>query len=825
VPSDSPAGLLRHADELAWNNNWLRAVPIYARAEQGFRKQGDAGHALYAHVSQVPPKMENSDLSQLIADLTADLKLPEASRSNVRLRILEMKAKCEEEYDADISRKTFAEVEQLAIRQGKPFLASRASGEQGILAFTLGDIAEASSRVKQAYAVAKYLGDPAAHVRYAEMIGFGLSHLGRPKQAMRFLDEAISTQRNHPEVATPVIAYNGKIDALSQLGQNKDAIALADQVIDIPRNRHMYGELQALLTSRSEVLSKLGKPNEAIAGYEEALGYARTLKAWRAISYTDAKLAAALEQTNQLSRALAAIDEAIAANQQNPQEMVLVPENLAIKARIRKKMGYLGEAENLYKQGASILDIMLAHVPTAETERLLLTELSDLYSGYFELLSNEGRFDEAFQVIEEAHGRIEAQDLEFDHTVIPHPLTADEGQLHALEVAFLKSEPNGDKGKFLQVMKSAEISSGNAPRERTATLTQLQSRLKPNELFIEYVLAAPHSYALAITSSTVKQHILPPKDQIEAEASKYRDALSKQKTDPKLGSEIFNHILNFLGEYPQAASLIVVPDGGLHLLPLSALITANGKYLFEVEPTSIAPSGTVLWLLRGRSPEPAGTLPYLGVAAFTMPSDPRPWIVRAASPQSTELVPLPESRNEVESIGAMMPQPSTILLGSGATKKKFQDLPLGNYRVLHLALHGFVDPVFPDKSAIVFAPSGGDNGRLEARDIRQLHLHADLVTLSACDTAVGPVGTSGVESVVAAFVQAGASSVVATLWELEDHASNKFMKAFYTHLQTVGKAEALRQAKLDLLHIGLPPYYWASYEIVGDSQGPLFPPK
>jgi len=63
------------------------------------------------------------------------------------------------------------------------------------------------------------------------------------------------------------------------------------------------------------------------------------------------------------------------------------------------------------------------------------------------------------------------------------------------------------------------------------------------------------------------------------------------------------------------------------------------------------------------------------------------------------------------------------------------------------------------------------------------------------------------------------------LWELEDHSSNTFMKAFYTHLGTVGKSEALRQAKLDLFHAGLPPYYWASYEIVGDSQGPLFPSK
>ena len=293
----------------------------------------------------------------------------------------------------------------------------------------------------------------------------------------------------------------------------------------------------------------------------------------------------------------------------------------------------------------------------------------------------------------------------------------------------------------------------------------------------------------------------------------------------KLGQQLFTDLLGFVAEYPKATSFIIVPDGNLHLLPFSALVEGNGKYLVEDKPDSIASSGTVLWLLRNHAPESAGMLPYLGVAAFTDAIDSRPWVLKAADAQTTKLLPLPESRNEVESIGAMMPKPSTILLGQQATKASFEALPLGSYRIVHLALHGYVDPVFPDRSAVVFAPVGDDNGRLEARDIRQLHLHADLVTLSACDTGVGPVGPSGVESVVAAFVQAGANSVVETLWELEDHASNKFMKAFYTQLRTVGKAEALRQAKLDSLHSGLAPYYWASYEIVGDSDGPLFPPQ
>jgi hypothetical protein len=83
---------------------------------------------------------------------------------------------------------------------------------------------------------------------------------------------------------------------------------------------------------------------------------------------------------------------------------------------------------------------MLAHVPTPEMERLLLTELEDLYSGYFELLSNDHRYSEAFRVIERAHGRIEAQELEFDHTEAPHNPTPEEKQLRALEVTLLRED-------------------------------------------------------------------------------------------------------------------------------------------------------------------------------------------------------------------------------------------------------------------------------------------------------------------------------------------------------------------------------------------------
>jgi CHAT domain-containing protein len=111
---------------------------------------------------------------------------------------------------------------------------------------------------------------------------------------------------------------------------------------------------------------------------------------------------------------------------------------------------------------------------------------------------------------------------------------------------------------------------------------------------------------------------------------------------------------------------------------------------------------------------------------------------------------------------------------------------------------------------------------LQAREIRGLHLKAKLITLSACNTGVGPVGEAGVANLVNAFIEAGADSVVSTLWELEDHTTEHLMAQFYAQLaHHERKVDALRAAQLELLDKGVPPYYWASFQVVGDPNGTL----
>jgi len=189
---------------------------------------------------------------------------------------------------------------------------------------------------------------------------------------------------------------------------------------------------------------------------------------------------------------------------------------------------------------------------------------------------------------------------------------------------------------------------------------------------------------------------------------------------------------------------------------------------------------------------------------------------------------LPETGEEVEEIGKIVGSGSVLLLGKDATESAFKKEPLDQFRVLHLAVHGFVDTQFPERSALVLGtdPSSGDDGLLQVREIIRLRLNAELTTLSACDSGVGKLqGQEGVSNLVEAFLVAGSRSVVASLWSADDTFASALMERFYQHLADHEDASsALRDAKLDLLkEYGnqVSPFYWAAFIPVGETSRPI----
>ena len=517
---DSPEALLKRADEMSWLNSWIAAAPLYHQAELQFLQERNLSKAPYARVSRMPAQSESSTtIPSQIALLRHDLILPEASDPETRLRILTVLGMLEVNYDSGLARETWADVEALAIRQHHYLLASRAIGEQGIAAFLLGDIGTAKKDVVRAWTVAK-VADPAAQIRYASMYGVGLVKLHKYKAALGPLNEAIKVAAKTRGAAYPTIAITAKIEALSGIGDNKHALALAAEEMQKVSAYHLAGHLYELYQTRADVYERMDNWSQAISDLTQSAVYARQLSYWRGLTQVDGLLAQAYLHQGDLQSALTAVNAAIDANRKIPDELYFVPKNLAIKAEVMERLGHVTASNDLYEKSADLLDALLSKVPTPMVERQLLSDLSMVYAGYFASLTDQGRMADAFRAIERARGRVEVQALAHHAVIEPGQPDAGQVRLTSLNVQLLNTDDANARSNILASIYAAEqqLSAGSSTMDIPPTpvqLSELQRDLQASELFVEYVLADPHSYALAITHNAVHRYTLPPKAELE----------------------------------------------------------------------------------------------------------------------------------------------------------------------------------------------------------------------------------------------------------------------------------------------------------------------
>jgi CHAT domain-containing protein len=190
------------------------------------------------------------------------------------------------------------------------------------------------------------------------------------------------------------------------------------------------------------------------------------------------------------------------------------------------------------------------------------------------------------------------------------------------------------------------------------------------------------------------------------------------------------------------------------------------------------------------------------------------------------LLPLPEAEAQVRAIARLYDPGTTAVRVGGEARESWLKAEASHYRILHLATHGRLDDTSPLYSQLVLAtPAAGENddGLLEAREILDLRLHADLAVLSACETGRGQAGAGeGLIGMSWAFFVAGCPATVASQWKVEAASTTRLMLAFHRELQAKHTAaEALRLAALaQLRHHERHPFYWAGFVAMGDADSP-----
>jgi CHAT domain-containing protein len=355
-------------------------------------------------------------------------------------------------------------------------------------------------------------------------------------------------------------------------------------------------------------------------------------------------------------------------------------------------------------------------------------------------------------------------------------------------------------------------------------LDRVERSLSPSSLILEYVVADPQSYCLVISHGGCRLVPLGSRERINTLIMAYLKAIKAKQPARDEGRQLYDALLQPISEAAKAETLVVIPDGPVHLVPFEGFVDQSQRYLVETHTVIYEPSATSFYLLAQERRHPrtfAHMLLGVGGVPYETSVLKQVSLTRGYDPDA--LSNLPASQDEVLAAEAALHDPSdTLLLGSKATESAIKRADLAQYRIIHLAVHAFASNQDPNRSALVLLsdPAAGEDGFLQASEIVQLHLNADLVTLSACDTGVGLIeGEEGIAALSRAFLLAGAKAVVSTLWSINDAYSLVVMTHFYKHLAAhEPAAEALTHAKRDTMREFGPaaaPYYWAGFIFQG----------
>lgn len=381
------------------------------------------------------------------------------------------------------------------------------------------------------------------------------------------------------------------------------------------------------------------------------------------------------------------------------------------------------------------------------------------------------------------------------------------------------------------------------------TLTEIQALLEPKTALLEYVITDSVLYLFYIdknkykmSKQAIRQHTLKAKiNELHTALSDYELLLNNQKKSYEAYTRPAHWfykklIAPIMDDASGIEHLIIVPDGELAYLPFEAFLVEpanqggvpnyiNLDYLLEHYKISYNYSAT-LWRENKQGEKKVNNGQMLAMAGnydLYLDSTKKHFRLSDYYRNRNGLKPLYAAQKEVRVLSKEFQ--GYFGFDKGASERLFKE-KAGNYAVIHLAVHGALDSRHPILSSLIFTEDGDslENSLLQAYEISNLKLNADLVVLSACETGFGAFEKgNGIASLARSFMYAGASSMVVTLWSVNDHVTAKIMKDFYSNLSDgMNKSEALQQAKLNFKEtasgMGQHPAFWSPFILVGNDE-------
>ncbi len=740
---------------------------------------------------------------------------------------------------------------------------ARIRQNRGVAYLAAGDEGRAARELEQALALRRAAGDRRGEVTTLGLLGSAKARLGETSAAEQNLEAAIALAH---EARWPAQEANA-LQQISRIyaSEGKAALALttAQSAVDLFRGLNDRRGLAASLSRRGEALTLAGESEAALAPLSEALAIRRSLDDRAGASETLTALAEAERRLKRRQDARAHVREAL--------DLVEVLRSAVVAPELRAsflagRVRTFDLALELTLDGAETSpseraggprpirgDAVEAGFALAERARArslldLLTDARAAPGGIEPDLRRRAR-EIGERLAAKARRRIES---------LANGAPDARSQALAHEIDDLLAEDDRLKAEIAAANQNRSTASSTtvATVATVATVDSDQARamLRDDELLIELALGERTSYLWALTRGEISAYELPPRAELERLARRvYEDLRKTELGDRRADDEersarrelsrlVLGPIASRLGDH----RLLVVADGALLYVPFSALPIpgdSNDLPLIERHEVTSLPSASVLAALRtpgrGRpeAKERGRRAILVGDPVFS-PFDPRVRNLATSVPPTRPgdraeppvLQRLASTRREVEAIGALPvfavgPRRATTLLGFAADRAAVLAGALDDGEILHLATHGVIDTETPRLSGLVLSlvdeRGAPREGFLGLADLYGLSLQADLVVLSGCETALGrEMRGEGLVGLTGAFFEAGARSVIASLWRVQDRPTAELMIRFYrAHLEEgLSPAAALRAAQRSLRkdRRTRDPAYWAGFVLFGN---------
>jgi CHAT domain-containing protein len=738
----------------------------------------------------------------------------------------------------------------------------------GVMYSQLGDTQRALETYGRALSIMRELKYPFGESYALYNIATVHNSLNEPDKALGELNEALTLSRQIGDRSQETRVLNELGRTMTLMGQTQKALDFFKQALTV-NVAVAHRENQAVVLREMALLYvSLGEPERAKESLNQVVTLSRAIKNPQLEASGLYELARLALRRNDLADARTNIETAIQLIEAIRSGVSAGELRTSYFARVRDYyLVYIQVLMQAHKQNpAAGLDAVALQISESARARSLLETLNearvDIRQGVDpQLVKQERLLQQRLNLKETQRGQL-----------LSNNNSSNERRLESLE-----KELQDLLAEYHRVQAQIRTTSPNyasLTQPKILTASEIQQLLDADTILLEYVLGDDESYLWAVTPTASKTFVLPKRERIEEVSRRAYDNLSARnlnveketkearrariaKADAaylEAASELTSLILTPAESLLANKRLLVVSEGTLQYIPFASLPIPFAKPDTAYTPLATRheivslPSISVLPIIRQKQVEAQSRLKTIAVIADPVfnatdlrvarnkgdgESTPSKIKVsegelfRSASGVGLAMFSrLPFSRKEADEIAALVPEANRMIaLDFAANKETVQSRALNQFQAVHFATHGLLNSERPELSGLVFSllDENGNprDGFLRLHEIYNLRLAADLVVLSACQTALGrDVKGEGLIGLTRGFMYAGASRVVAGLWRVDDRATAQLMRHFYKSMlsEQAKPSAALRKAQLTLLNDKrwASPYYWAPFVIQGE---------